>query len=59
MAEEITKGLVKKKLEELEYPKNQDVYENSIILYKEDSYKKGKNRNQFCTFPYYHVFDVY
>lgn len=47
MAEEITKGLVKKKLEELEYPKNQDVYENSIILYKEDSYKKGKNRNQY------------
>lgn len=42
MAEEITKGLVKKKLEELEYPKNQDVYENSIILYKEDSYKKVK-----------------
>lgn len=47
MAEKITKGLVKKKLEELEYPKNQDVYENSIILYKEDSYKKGKNRNQY------------
>ena len=47
LAEEITKGLVKKKLEELQYPKNQDVYENSIILYKEDSYKKGKNRNQY------------
>lgn len=47
MAEEITKGLVKKKLEELGYPKSQDVFENGIILYKEDSYKKGKNRNKY------------
>lgn len=47
MAEEITKGLVKKKLDELGYPKYQDIYENQIILYKEDSYKRGKNRNQY------------
>lgn len=39
MSEERTKGLVKKRLVQLGYPKNQDEKLNGVIYYKEDSYK--------------------
>lgn len=40
MAEEITKGLVRKRLDYLGYPKNQDEFVDGMIVYKEDSYTK-------------------
>lgn len=43
MSEERTKGLVKKRLIQLGYPKNQDEMVNGVIYYKEDSYKDLDN----------------
>lgn len=40
MSEEITKGLVRKRLEKVGYPSNQDEKVDGVIYYKEDSYKK-------------------
>lgn len=40
MAEEITKGLVRKRLDWLGYPQNQDELVDGTIVYKEDSYSK-------------------
>lgn len=39
MSEETTKGLFQKRIRSLGYPQNQDVKEDGIIWYKEDSYK--------------------
>ena len=39
MSEERTKGLVKKRLIQLGYPKNQDERVGGVVYYKEDSYK--------------------
>lgn len=38
MSEETTKGLVKRTLSAVGYPQNQDVEENGITIYKEESY---------------------
>lgn len=46
MSEELTKGLVKKRLVEIGYPLNQDEIENGLIYYKEDSYKSGINADK-------------
>lgn len=46
MSEELTKGLVKKRLVEVGYPFNQDEIENGLIYYKEDSYKSGINADK-------------
>lgn len=46
MSEELTKGLVKKRLLEVGYPKNQNEFEEDIICYKEDSYKSGINSDK-------------
>jgi hypothetical protein len=46
MSEELTKGLVKKRLVEIGYPKNQDELVDNIIYYKEDSYKSGINSDK-------------
>ena len=47
MAEEITKGLVRKRLDWLGYPQNQDELVDGTIVYKEDSYSKGKNKDAY------------
>ena len=48
MSEEITKGLfVKKIIATKNYPNTQDSKRNQIVWYKEDSFKKGKNYNEF------------
>ncbi len=46
MSEEITKGLVKKRLIDVGYPINQDENVNGIICYKEDSYNNGLNMDK-------------
>ena len=46
MSEELTKGLVKSRLVEVGYPKNQDELENGLIYFKEDSYKSGINADK-------------
>ena len=46
MSEELTKGLVKRRLVEVGYPVNQDEKENGLIYYKEDSYKSGINADK-------------
>lgn len=46
MSEELTKGLVKRRLVEVGYPFNQDEIENGLIYYKEDSYKSGINADK-------------
>lgn len=46
MSEELTKGLVKKRLMEVGYPLNQDEIENGLIYYKENSYKSGINADK-------------
>ena len=46
MSEELTKGLVRKRLIDVGYPKNQNEYEDNIICYKEDSYKSGINSDK-------------
>ncbi|MCI9279447.1 MAG: N-6 DNA methylase [Bacilli bacterium] len=49
MSEELTKGLVKKRLLEVGYPTNQDEIEDGLIYYKEDSYKSGINADRELT----------
>ena len=46
MSEELTKGLVKKRLVQVGYPDNQDEEKNGIVYYKEDSYKSGVNADK-------------
>lgn len=46
MSEELTKGLVKKRLVEVGYPQNQDEEIKGVIYYKEDSYKNGNNSDK-------------
>ncbi len=46
MSEELTKGLVKKRLVNVGYPKNQDEEVNGVVYYKEDSYKSGVNADK-------------
>lgn len=46
MSEELTKGLVKRRLIEVGYPINQDEIQDGLIYYKEDSYKNGINADK-------------
>lgn len=46
MSEELTKGLVRKRLIDIGYPINQDEKVDGIVCYKEDSYKTGINMDK-------------
>lgn len=50
MSEETTKGLVKRTLSAVGYPQNQDVEENGITIYKEQSYNDFAQDNNLACF---------
>lgn len=50
MSEETTKGLVKRILSAVGYPQNQDVEENGITIYKEQSYNDFAQDNNLACF---------
>ena len=50
MSEETTKGLVKRTLSASGYPQNQDVEENGITIYKEESYNDFAQNDEMAKF---------
>lgn len=50
MSEETTKGLVKRTLSAVGYPQNQDVEENGITIYKEESYNDFAQNDEMAKF---------
>ena len=50
MSEETTKGLVKRTLSAIGYPQNQDVEENGITIYKEESYNDFAQNDEMAKF---------
>lgn len=50
MSEETTKGLVKRTLSAVGYPQNQDVEENGITIYKEESYNDFAQNDNLAQF---------
>lgn len=50
MSEETTKGLVKRTLSAIGYPQNQDVEENGVTIYKEESYNDFSQNDDLAQF---------